>query len=94
MAVLGRPESWPNAPFAQSFSFHEVALAALHAWGDDEDWRRLTEDGEQLLAQLEDGRMQKEQILTYEFDELAKALHRLQHRDFTGKLVVRAAADD
>lgn len=94
VAVLGRPESWPNAPFAQSFSFHEVALAALHAWGDDEDWRRLTGDGEQLLAQLEDGRMQKEQILTYEFDELAKALHRLQHRDFTGKLVVRAAADD
>ncbi|EMB4323810.1 zinc-binding dehydrogenase [Pluralibacter gergoviae] len=93
VAVLGRPESWPNAPFAQSFSFHEVALAALHAWGDDEDWRRLTQDGEQLLAQLEDGRMKKEQILIYEFDELAKALRRLQHRDFTGKLVVRAPAD-
>ena len=91
VAVLGRPESWPNAPFAQSFSFHEVALAALHAWGDDRDWRQLTADGERLLAQLEDGSMQKEQILTCEYADLAQALHRLQHRDFTGKLVVRVA---
>lgn len=91
VAVLGRPERWPNEPFAQSFSFHEVALAALHAWGDDTDWRRLTADGERLLAQLEEGSLQKETIITYDYHRLAEALHRLQHRDFTGKLVVRVA---
>lgn len=93
VAVLGRPESWPNAPFAQSFSFHEVALAALHQWGDDNDWRRLMADGERLLAQLTEGSMQKEQIIVCEYGELATALHKLQHRNFTGKLVVHVTPE-
>ncbi|XXD10109.1 alcohol dehydrogenase catalytic domain-containing protein [Klebsiella sp. R445] len=87
VAILGRPESWPCKPFTRTFSLHEVALGALHIYGDVRAWDRLTADGERLLEQMEAGSLTGEKIITFKFIDLADYLLRLERRDFVGKLV-------
>ena len=35
VAIQGRTEQWPTEPFSQAVSLHEVALGALHQYGND-----------------------------------------------------------
>lgn len=87
VAILGRPQGWPCEPFTRTFSLHEVALGALHVYGDARAWQRLTADGERLLEQMAAGSLQAEACMTFAFEELAVYLHKLQQRNFSGKLV-------
>ncbi len=88
ICIQGRAESWPNPPFGRALSLHEVALGALHYFGDDDDWRCLTAAGEQLLNQLTVSELQPETLLTFSFDSLPQQLAALKVRDFSGKHVI------
>ncbi|WP_249226253.1 hypothetical protein [Entomohabitans teleogrylli] len=87
VAIQGRAQHWPNPPFAQAFSLHEVALGALHSWGDDRDWQHLTHHGETLLTWLADGSLSGESLVETPFEQLNHSLTRLKARNFSGKMI-------
>lgn len=89
VCIQGRVSDWPCAPFGRALSLHEVALGALHVHGDDADWAALVAAGEQLLADIDAGRVQPPDTVTRGFDQLAQLLDDLRHRSFSGKPVVR-----
>lgn len=89
VCIQGRAESWPNPPFGAAWSMHEVALGALHQYGSAEQWRALTDAGNRLLQMLAAGTLQAEPVIADQFLNLPIQLERLQHRNFTGKLVIR-----
>lgn len=89
VCIQGRTDSWPNPPFGAAWSMHEVALGALHQYGSSEQWRSLTDAGNHLLQMLAAGTLQAEPVITDHFLTLPIQLERLQHRNFTGKLVIR-----
>lgn len=89
VCIQGRTENWPNAPFGSAWSLHEVALGALHQYGSARQWRALTDAGNQMLRMLAAGTLQAEPIVVDDFSTLPFQLERLQHRNFTGKLVIR-----
>lgn len=88
VAIQGRTEQWPTEPFSQAVSLHEVALGALHQYGNDADWQELTDAGKQLLQHIASGELKAEQIHIAEFTELAQKLDSLKNRNFTGKLII------
>ncbi|MCC6076536.1 zinc-binding dehydrogenase [Pseudomonas sp. GCM10022188] len=89
VCIQGRVARWPDAPFGRALSLHEVALGALHRFGDRAAWQRLTDAGEALLRALAEGRLQAEAALVGEFAELPQRLLALQHRQFSGKALIR-----
>lgn len=89
VCIQGRLESWPCAPFGRTLSLHEVALGALHSFGDDEAWRRLTDTGEQLLSDLANQRLNALATVVGDFADLPAQLAALRHRQFSGKPLVR-----
>ncbi|MEN3754620.1 hypothetical protein ABC733_24105 [Mangrovibacter sp. SLW1] len=68
---------------------HEVALGALHTWGDDDDWQALTSAGEAMLSDLSQGRLRAEETVIRPFGELPDLLGALKARAFSGKPLVR-----
>lgn len=88
VCIQGRVETWPCAPFGRSLSLHEVALGALHQYGDSDDWACLTLAGETVLNETASGRIVPEPHVPHGFDTLAQALDRLRTRNFTGKALV------
>lgn len=89
VCIQGRVPHWPCEPFGRALSLHEVALGALHAFGDDAAWACLTAAGERMLGELAERRLQPETRLARDFDELAQLLEELRHRRFSGKPLVR-----
>jgi NADPH:quinone reductase and related Zn-dependent oxidoreductases len=88
VAIQGRVEQWPCAPFGRALSMHEVALGALHQHGSDTQWQRLMHQGEQLLKQLAEGSLRGEERHLFTFDDIATQLVALKHRNFSGKQVI------
>lgn len=88
VAIQGRVETWPCAPFGRALSMHEVALGALHQHGGDVQWQRLMRQGEQLLAQLAAGQLRAEERHDFAFDDISDQLIALKHRNFSGKQVI------
>jgi NADPH:quinone reductase-like Zn-dependent oxidoreductase len=89
VCIQGRLPEWPSEPFGRSISLHEVALGALHRFGDDEAWARLTAAGEAMLAEIAVGRLRPEQPVIDDFAALSRALEALRNRGFSGKPVIR-----
>ncbi|MFC0205788.1 zinc-binding dehydrogenase [Novosphingobium soli] len=89
VCIQDRIETWPDPPFTRSVSLHEVALGAMHAYGDAEDWARLTEVGAALLADIAAGRLQPEPLVEGTFGTLPDHLDALRNRNFSGKPIVR-----
>ena len=87
VSIQGRAEQWPTQPFSQAISLHEVALGALHQYGNDAAWQELTEAGEMLLRKIVSGQLRTEQIHTFGFADIRQKLEALKNRDFSGKLV-------
>lgn len=87
VSIQGRPDQWPTQPFSQAISLHEVALGALHQYGDGAAWQELTEAGEVLLRKIASGHLRTEQIHTCSFAEIQQKLEALKNRNFSGKLV-------
>lgn len=95
VCIQGRVPHWPCEPFGLSLSTHEVALGALHVFGDDAAWKRLTSAGEKMLRELGDehGHRQPETFVVRDFDALAQLLEDLRHRQFSGKPLVRVSRE-
>lgn len=89
VGIQGRPAGWPDAPFTRAVSLHEVALGALHRFGDDAAWRCLTAAGETMLMDLAEGRLLPEMLITHDFIELPAVLDGLRGRNFSGKPLLR-----
>ena len=68
---------------------HEVALGALHWYGDDEAWNDLTTAGVQIFDDLVNNRLVAEETVAVDFDELPQLLDKLRYRQFSGKPLVR-----
>lgn len=92
VSIQGRISDWPCPPFGRALSMHEVALGALHRWGDDDDWLHLTDAGEQMLFEIAKGRLRAEQPVVREFSELAQFLDDLRNRQFSGKPLIRLSS--
>lgn len=89
VCVQDRVAQWPCDPFGLTLSMHEVALGALHQYGDDEAWVQLRTAGEQMLAALAHARLQPQERVVRPFEALAQLLDDLRLRNFSGKPVVR-----
>ena len=74
VSILGRIEEPIDAPFTRTISYHEIALGALHDYGDLPQWQRLVKDGETLLEQVAAQSLVVEIPNLFEFDNLNKAL--------------------
>ena len=74
VSILGRIEVPVDAPFTRTISYHEIALGALHDYGDLLQWQRLVKDGEALLEQVAAQSLVVEIPNLFEFDNLNKAL--------------------
>ncbi|NLS11851.1 alcohol dehydrogenase catalytic domain-containing protein [Vibrio sp. SM6] len=70
--------------FTKTISYHEIALGALHTYGDEEDWQVLMHAGEQLLEQIEAGNIAIAPIACYPFEQMPEALaHSKVHKQKT-----------
>ncbi|WP_334018832.1 alcohol dehydrogenase catalytic domain-containing protein [Alteromonas sp. S015] len=74
VSILGRIEEPVDAPFTRTISYHEIALGALHDYGDLSQWQRLVKDGEALIEQVAAQSLVVEIPNLFEFDNLNKAL--------------------
>ncbi len=74
VSILGRIEVPVDAPFTRTISYHEIALGALHDYGDLSQWQRLVKDGEALLEQVAAQMLVVEIPNVFEFDNLNNAL--------------------
>jgi NADPH:quinone reductase len=88
VCIQGRVTHWPCEPFGRALSTHEVALGALHVFGDHDAWAALTQSGEQLLGDIAAGTLQPEPGIVGAFEDLAEQLNALKHRQFSGKPLV------
>lgn len=68
-----------------------MALGALHEFGDDAAWRRLTDTGEQMLRELASQRLTPLATMIEDFSGLAQLLDRLRDRQFSGKPLIRVS---
>lgn len=60
--------------FSNAISYHEVALGALHHYGNDQDWSKLMLAGEQYIQKLHDLKYIAETPDTFAFEKLNEAL--------------------
>ncbi|MBJ2127484.1 alcohol dehydrogenase catalytic domain-containing protein [Alteromonas sp. IB21] len=74
VSILGRIEVPVDAPFTRTISYHEIALGALHDYGDLSQWQRLVKDGEALLEQVAAQTLVVEIPNLFEFNDLNNAL--------------------
>ncbi|WP_321821897.1 MULTISPECIES: zinc-binding dehydrogenase [unclassified Burkholderia] len=88
VCIQGRFDAQPLPPFTTSVSLHEVALNALHTYGDAAAWLETTTAGSMLLAGIANGTLQPEARVTGDFEHLPEQLEGLRHRRFSGKPVV------
>ncbi|CAM3803740.1 alcohol dehydrogenase catalytic domain-containing protein [Parendozoicomonas haliclonae] len=63
-----------DPPFTRTISYHEIALGALHDFGDAEDWQHLMHKGEQLMARVADRKLWVEEPVEFDFTEMPEAL--------------------
>ena len=74
VSILGRIEDPVDAPFTRTISYHEIALGALHDYGDAAQWQRLMRDGEALLKSVAEQSIIVEIPTIFEFEKLNDAL--------------------
>lgn len=79
VCIQGRVELPVDAPFTTNISYHEIALGALHNFGDEQDWAQLMSDGEALLTQVVSGSILVESPQQFHFDSMLDALEHSQH---------------
>ncbi|MGR5132046.1 zinc-binding dehydrogenase [Vibrio alfacsensis] len=76
-----------DPPFTRTISYHEIALGALHDFGDKEDWYALMHNGEALLERVANGSVEVSIPVTFAFEKMLDAL---EHSEFTKlKTVIR-----
>ncbi|MCK8044286.1 zinc-binding dehydrogenase [Shewanella sp. 1CM18E] len=63
-----------DPPFTRTISYHEIALGALHDFGDKQDWYALMQNGEALLEQITKGDVEISEPTTFNFEHMPEAL--------------------
>lgn len=63
-----------DPPFTRTISYHEIALGALHDFGDKEDWYTLMQNGEALLERIANGGVEISDPITFKFGHMPEAL--------------------
>ncbi|MGL5336860.1 MAG: alcohol dehydrogenase, partial [Enterovibrio sp.] len=79
ISILGRIPEPLDPPFTRTISYHEIALGALHQFGDAQDWHFLMDNGERLLAQVAAGELQVVKPVIFGFENLPQALANSEH---------------
>ncbi|OOX30501.1 alcohol dehydrogenase [Vibrio parahaemolyticus] len=69
-----------DPPFTRTISYHEIALGALHDFGDKEDWYTLMQNGEALLERTANGGVEVSIPVTFKFEQMLDAL---EHSEFS-----------
>jgi len=69
-----------DPPFTRTISYHEIALGALHDFGDKEDWYTLMQNGEALLERIANGGVEVSIPVTFKFEQMLNAL---EHSEFS-----------
>ncbi|MFE8873662.1 MULTISPECIES: alcohol dehydrogenase catalytic domain-containing protein [Acetobacter] len=92
VCIQNRLTEWPDPPFTRCISVHEVALGALHDYGDDDDWHDLTTAGHRILACLAEQTLFPEETVIRDFADLPTFLNDLEHRQFSGKALIRVTS--
>ncbi|MCC9651052.1 zinc-binding dehydrogenase [Vibrio sp. MA64] len=69
-----------DPPFTRTISYHEIALGALHDFGDKEDWHALMQSGEELLERIANGNVEISVPTIFKFGLMPEAL---KHSEFT-----------
>lgn len=87
VCIQDRIEKAPLPAFTTSISFHEIALASTHAFGSDQQWARLVQEGYQLLVQIADHKLSLPPINMVQFDALPEALNKLKQNNDGTKYV-------
>ncbi|NVO59194.1 hypothetical protein HV359_02250 [Photobacterium damselae subsp. damselae] len=67
-----------DPPFTRTISYHEIALGALHDFGDIEDWHVLMQNGEALLKRITSSGVEVSIPVTFKFE-----LNALEHSEFS-----------
>jgi len=60
--------------FTRTISYHEIALGALHDFGDRQDWQILMQQGEALLTLIAQGKMAIAEPDIFRFEQMMEAL--------------------
>ncbi|MGL5469450.1 MAG: alcohol dehydrogenase, partial [Shewanella sp.] len=63
-----------DPPFTRTISYHEIALGALHDFGDKDDWHALMQNGEALLECISRGSFDVSLAVSFKFDQMSEAL--------------------
>ncbi|WP_391090126.1 alcohol dehydrogenase catalytic domain-containing protein [Vibrio sp. NH-UV-68] len=63
-----------DPPFTRTISYHEIALGALHNFGDKDDWHALMQNGEALLERISKGSFDVSLPVYFKFEQMAEAL--------------------
>ncbi len=69
-----------DPPFTRTISYHEIALGALHDFGDVNDWNALMQNGEALLERIDKGNFKVNAPITFDFEQMSEAL---EHSELT-----------
>ncbi|MHA6615137.1 zinc-binding dehydrogenase [Photobacterium damselae] len=69
-----------DPPFTRTISYHEIALGALHDFGDIEDWHVLMQNGEALLKRIASSGVEVSIPVTFKFEQMLNAL---EHSEFS-----------
>ncbi|CAE6935662.1 hypothetical protein [Vibrio sp. B1FLJ16] len=69
-----------DPPFTRTISYHEIALGALHDFGDKYDWYALMKNGEALLERIANGSVEVSLPASFKFDQVSEAL---KHSELT-----------
>ncbi|WP_028868057.1 alcohol dehydrogenase catalytic domain-containing protein [Psychromonas arctica] len=85
VAIQDRIDKPLDPPFTRSISYHEIALGALHDYGDSEDWTELMKAGEQLMELISSNQMIIDEPVVFSFDQLPQAL---EHSEKTKRKTV------
>ncbi|MFS1422301.1 zinc-binding dehydrogenase [Shewanella sp. 10N.286.48.B5] len=69
-----------DPPFTRTISYHEIALGALHDFGDKQDWHALMQNGEALLERITKSDVEISEPITFNFGHMPESL---THSEFT-----------
>lgn len=84
VCIQGRIEKPVDPAFTRTISYHEVALGALHQYGDEAAWTALMKDGESLLEDIQAGLIVVDDPVLFPFSEMNHALsHSKQTKEKT-----------
>ncbi|MGE0969987.1 alcohol dehydrogenase (plasmid) [Klebsiella sp. WOUb02] len=81
VCIQDRLEKAPLPPFTTSISLHEIALAAIHAYGSNVQWSRLRQAGENMLQQIGRCELIMPFIQTVAFDDIPQTLETLKENN-------------